>query len=99
MPYTVLITPDARDDIRYFKPYEQRIIAHGIRTYLTNDAFVESTHRKNLDENDIAPWEVRVEHYRIFYKPDDEDTQTLVIVSVGHKAHNQLFIRGRKVQL
>ena len=93
------ITPDAREDIRYFKPYEQRIISQGIRTYLTHDAFVESKHRKQLDENPIAPWEVRVGHYRIFYKPDDEDPDSIVIVSVGHKEHNQLVIRGRKVQL
>jgi mRNA-degrading endonuclease RelE of RelBE toxin-antitoxin system len=99
MPYTVIITPDAREDIRYFKPYEQRIISQGIRTYLTNDAFIESKHRKSLGENAIAPWEVRVENYRIFFKPDDEDTNSIVIVSVGHKEHNQLYIRGRKVQL
>lgn len=99
MSYTIIITPDAREDIQYFKPYEQRIIVQGIRSYLTNDAFTDTKHRKHLDDNTIAPWEVRVDNYRIFYKPDEDALQTVVIVSVGHKEHNQLYIRGRKVQL
>lgn len=90
---------DAREDIRYFRAHEQRIITQAIRRYLTNDAFSESNHRVCLDENPIAPWELRLDAYRIFYHPDAEKIDTITIVAVGYKVHNQLYIRGKRVQL
>ena len=44
----------------------------------------------------IAPWELRIDHYRIFYNIE----YTLVkVVAIGHKEHNELYIRGKKVDL
>jgi mRNA-degrading endonuclease RelE of RelBE toxin-antitoxin system len=96
MEFTVNVTPSARADIRFFKAYEQRIIAGGIRTYLTRDALVETDRRKLLEPNDLAPWELRVDKYRIFYDVEDD---TVHIIAVGYKEHNDLYIRGRKAEL
>src|SRR5215510_4100514 len=96
MEFTVNITPSAREDIRYLKVYEQRIIASGIRTYLTQDALVETERRKLLEPNDLAPWELRIDRYRVFYDVEDATVQ---IIAVGYKEHNDLYIRGRKAIL
>jgi mRNA-degrading endonuclease RelE of RelBE toxin-antitoxin system len=96
MDFTVNITPSARADIRSFKAYEQRIIANGIRTYLTRDALVETDRRKLLEPNNLAPWELRIDDYRVFYDVEDD---TVHITTVGYKDHNDLYIRGRKVVL
>jgi mRNA-degrading endonuclease RelE of RelBE toxin-antitoxin system len=96
MEFTVKITPSARADIRYFKVYEQRIIATGIRTYLTRDALVETDRRKLLEPNNLAPWELRIDDYHVFYDVEDDAVH---VTAVGYKDHNDLYIRGRKAEL
>ncbi|MFL5800765.1 MAG: type II toxin-antitoxin system RelE family toxin [Roseiflexaceae bacterium] len=96
MTFTVKLTPSAREDIRYFKAYEQRIISDGIRAHLTRDALVETNRRKFLEPNNLAPWELRIDNYRIFYDVEDD---TINVRAVGYKEHNDLYIRGKKVAL
>ena len=96
MAYSVHITPDAQEDIRYFKAYERRIITRSIRTFLTRDALVETNRRKALDPNHLGSWELRIDYYRVFYDVEDD---TVYVTAVGYKDHNDLYIRGRKVIL
>jgi mRNA-degrading endonuclease RelE of RelBE toxin-antitoxin system len=61
------------------------------------DATIETKRRKKLDPNHIAPWELRIDHYRIFYAI--EQTTLIKMVAIGYKDHNDLYIRGKKVDL
>jgi mRNA-degrading endonuclease RelE of RelBE toxin-antitoxin system len=61
------------------------------------DADVESRKRKRLRPNPLAPWELRIGSYRVFY--EIRERQHVRILAVGHKQHNEIFIRGRKVEL
>jgi len=54
-------------------------------------------HRKKLRPNPLAPWELKVSKYRVFYEVSQP--QIVKIVAAGYKEHNDLFIRGKKVQL
>ena len=58
----------------------------------------ETENRKMLRDNPIAPWELRVGKYRIFYEVEN-DIVTVINISVGMKKHNTLFIRGKEVTL
>ncbi|MGH9766726.1 MAG: type II toxin-antitoxin system RelE family toxin [Blastocatellia bacterium] len=40
--------------------------------------------------------ELRAGKFRIFYEVD-ESAKSVIIVSVGHKERNKLFIRGKEV--
>jgi len=59
---------------------------------------VETKNRKSLRDNPIAPWELRIGKYRVFYEVN-EPGQMVSIVSVGHKEHNVLLIGGKEVQI
>jgi hypothetical protein len=48
-------------------------------------------------DNPAAPWELRIGDFRVFY--EIENDTTVKIVSIGHKEHNDLFIRGKRVEL
>jgi mRNA-degrading endonuclease RelE of RelBE toxin-antitoxin system len=50
-----------------------------------------------LADNLLAPWELRVGDHRVFYKV--EGVVTVTIARIGHKEHNELLIRGEKVEL
>lgn len=97
MPFSIRLTESAIEDLDYFRKNERKIIADAIAVFLTHDANVETRRRKQLRPNRIAPWELRVDNYRVFYDFDGEDV--VKIIAVGHKEHNALHIRGAKVEL
>jgi len=96
MKFQIKLTPNANEDVKYFKPYEQKVIIAAIRSYLQVDAHIESHRRKRLRPSELAPWELKVGKYRVFY---DLEGRMAKIVAVGYKEHKDLFIRGRKVEL
>src|SRR4051794_29910068 len=96
--YTVEISDDAEEDLTYYRVYERRIILEGALARLCEHPSRETNDLKKLRENPIAPWEVKVGKYRVFYAIEP-DEPVVVIVSIGHKEHNTLYIRGKVVQL
>jgi len=64
---------------------------------LTHEANQETRRRKKLTDHPIAPWELRVGDFRVFY--DIEDEMVVKITAIGHKVHSDLFVRGKKVEL
>ena len=106
--YDIDITEEAKIDLAHYSAFERKIILSEIRTQLTQQPDVETKNRKRLRDNPIAAWELRVGRLRVFYEvgscltelEDSHETIRMVtIVSVGHKEHNVLWIRGKEVQL
>ena len=65
---------------------------------LTHQPDQPTARRKPLEDNPIAPWELRVGDYRIFYDLNHDD-QVVVVVAVGQKSHNRLRIGGEEIEL
>ncbi len=99
MNFSIRLTESAIEDLDYFRKNERQIIAEGIELFLSADANVETRRRKPLRPNRIAPWELRIDDYRVFYDFDKDKEDEVKIVAIGHKEHNELYIRGRKVEL
>jgi mRNA-degrading endonuclease RelE of RelBE toxin-antitoxin system len=97
MKFQLSFTPSAELDLAYFESSERRIIIDAIKKYLLVDANIPTRRRKQLRENEIAPWELRVGNYRVFFEFENETV--VKIVAIGCKDHNDLFIRGEKVEL
>lgn len=96
MAFQVEFTPSAGADLTYFKAADQRAITQAIRVHLSIEAHIETRRRKRLNANPVAPWELRVGDHRVFYEIEGT---TVTILAIGVKQHNDLFIRGRKVEL
>lgn len=96
--YTIDITDEAEGDLHYYRAYERQRIVNDIQVQLPHAPETETNSRKQLRENPIATWELRVGKYRVFYEVDDEE-RVVIIVSIGHKEHNMLYIRGKVVKL
>ena len=96
MTFTIIILPQADGDIQFYRVSVQRIINDGIKLYLSQDADKETKRKKQLRTNAIAPWELRIDIYRVFYVIIH---QTVTVTAVGHKEHNRLYIRGVEVML
>ena len=97
MKYNIKFGRSANDDSNYYDTFDQRIIVKAILKYLQVDANIETRKRKRLRPNPIGPWELRIGNYRIFYEVTE--SQIVKVLAVGHKEHNELFIRGKKVEI
>lgn len=97
MKFSTQLTASAIEDLDYFRKNERRVISEGIDLFLTQDANIETKRRRQLRPNQISKWELRIDDYRIFY--DIEENEVVKVVAVGHKSHNDLLIRGAKVEL
>lgn len=97
MKFTVRFVPSADEDIAYYQAREQRMILDAIGKFLETDADVESKRCKQLQPNPLAPWELRIGDYRVFYETRLE--HLVKVLAVDHKIHNDLFIRGERVDI
>jgi mRNA-degrading endonuclease RelE of RelBE toxin-antitoxin system len=96
--YVVEFTPEALEDLKSFRKFEQNEIIDGIEAQLKYEPTVETRHRKQLRPNDIAEWELRLGKFRVFYNVEEEGLM-VSIEAVGFKIGNLLFIRGEKREL
>jgi mRNA-degrading endonuclease RelE of RelBE toxin-antitoxin system len=98
MAFTIEFSPDAHDHLRVLRKRDQRIVVDAIADQLAHQPDQPTAHRKPLEDNPIAPWELRVGDFRVFYDIDRED-QAIVVLAVGQKIHNRLRIGGEEVDL
>ena len=96
--FRIDVTEEAKVDLSHYTAFERKIIVSEIREQLTHQPHAETKNRKPLRDNPLASWELRVGKYRVFYEVD-ETARAVSIVSIGHKEHNVLWIRGKEVQL
>lgn len=82
MNFSIRLT-DSAIEVDFFRKNERRRIADGIAFFLAQDANVETRRRKPLRPNRLAPWELRLGDYRVFY--DFEEHDKVKIVAVGHQ--------------
>ena len=96
--YRIEMTEDAKIDLSGYTVFERKLIVSESRDQLSHQPSVITRNRKALRDNPIARWELRVDRFRIFYEVDEEN-ETVIIVAIGHKDHEEALIRGKKVQL
>lgn len=98
MAFSIEFTPDARDHLRSLRARDLRIVVDAIAEQLTHQPDQPTQRRKPLEDNPIAPWELRIGDFRAFYDIH-EDEQRVVIVAIGRKIHDRLWIGGEEIEL
>ena len=96
--YEIEFTPEALQDLKAFRKFEQQKIISGIDTQLKYEPIVETRNRFQMRQNDVAEWELRIGKYRVFYNVEDV-IQIVSIEVIGLKVGNQLFVRGKRRNL
>jgi hypothetical protein len=75
------------------------MVLDAIDAQLVHEPLVETTNRKPLRPNPIAPWEMRVGDLRVFYEVGGETPGTVTVLAVGRKEGNVLRIAGEEIKL
>ncbi len=98
MRFRIEFSNRARDNLLGLRKREQQVIVDAIEVHLTREPQKPTRNRKQLEENPLAPWELRVGDFRAFYDID-AGAATVVIVAIGRKIHNKLSIGGEEIEL
>lgn len=96
--FQVNFTPDAEQDLRQLRKYDQQQILAAVEAQLLHQPDQETRNRKRLRPNALAEWELRVGNFRIFYDVNADDS-LVSIEAVGEKQGNKLFIHGEEYEL
>ena len=97
MRFKVSLVPSAERDLEQYTRRERGIILDALSAFLESDADVETRRKKRLRDNPLAPWELRIGELRVFY--EIPAPRVVRVLAIGHKEHNDLFIRGERVRL
>src|SRR5436309_1293069 len=96
MTYEIVFTPRAKANLSKLRKRDQQVVVAAIEVQLTHEPGTKTRNRKPLEENPLAPWELRVGNFRVFYDVEEESA-TVVIVAIGRKARNTLYIDGEEI--
>lgn len=96
--YQMEFGPGAREDLHWFRKYDQKLILGEIGTQLSYQPDQQTRNRKRLRPNNLAEWELRIGTFRVFYEVDAVNAM-VKIAAVGYKEGNKLFIRGEEREL
>ncbi len=88
MAFAIEFSPDARDHLRSLKKRDQGIVLDAIAEQLTHQPDQPTMQRKRLESNPIAPWELRIGDFRVFYDIH-HDERKVAILAIGEKSHNR----------
>ena len=98
MVFRIELTPEAIEDLRLLRKFDQQQIIAAIERQLPDQAAQVTRHRKRLRPNQLAEWELRVGAFRVFYDIDQDDA-AVKIEAVGYKQGSKLFVHGEEYQL
>jgi mRNA-degrading endonuclease RelE of RelBE toxin-antitoxin system len=98
MAFTIEFSPHAREHLAQLRRRDQRIVVDAIEEQLSHEPDHPTRRRKKLDDNELAPWELRVGDFRVFYDVH-LGGEIVVVVAVGQKLRNRLIVGGEEIEL
>jgi len=96
--YEIRLSEDARRHLRRFSRRETRTILDRIQEALRNEPRTETRNLKRLRPNPLSKYELKIGDFRAFFEVLDESREVLVL-AIGRKEGNRLWIGGREVNL
>ena len=85
MPYQILITADAQQDLDGLGAYDRQTVLEAIETHLTHQPTQVSRSRiKQLAQPAISQYRLRAGDFRVYYDVDEE-ARNVVVLQVHQK--------------
>ena len=98
MAYEIELSEDAERHLRQLAVRDRTAVLDAVEQQLAHQPATPTRNRKLLRSNPFATWELRVQHFRVFYNVE-EDRVVVVIVAVGEKRGNKIYIDGEEFKL
>ena len=103
MGHGIRYTPTALGHLRNLSARDRATLVDAVDDQLRHQPDMPTRHRKRICPNPVAPWELRVGDYRIFYdvEPavDEAGEPEVVILAIGIKTGNRVLIGDEEHEL
>lgn len=99
MAYRIEYARTTEDHLRTLTARERAMVFDAIRQQLVHQPTVKTRHRKVMRPNPVAPWELRIGEFRVYYQVQDSPERIVQVLAVGVKRRDQIWIGGRRVEL
>jgi mRNA-degrading endonuclease RelE of RelBE toxin-antitoxin system len=101
--YGIRYTATALEHLRGLSARDKRTLVDAVDDHLRHQPDVPTRRRKRMRPNAVAPWELRVGDYRVFYdvEPGAEEAEKpeVVVLAIGLKTRNRVWIGGEEHEL
>ncbi len=99
-PFVIEFTEEALEHLAGLRATDRAKLFDSDEENLKYEPMIVTKNRKSLRPNDLAPFELRVGKYRVYYKVlDDAEGRGVVIVAIGLKIASRVFIAGEEIEL
>ena len=98
MEFEIDFSPRARANLKRLRKPDQQMILDTISQQLPHQPDHSTRHRKRLEENPLAPWELRVGNWRVFYDVD-AGKKLVAVLAIGYRVHNVLKIGDEEITI
>ena len=95
MPYRIIITREAKAQLKQLSVREQRVVDDGISARILDHPTRPSKAVKSLRPNPLAGYELRLGDLRVLYNVDEEAGE-VTIALVGRKVSERLEVGGEE---
>jgi mRNA-degrading endonuclease RelE of RelBE toxin-antitoxin system len=82
--FEIRLSEDAERHLNGFSARDRRLLVQAIEEQLTHQPTIPTRNRKQLRENPLAIWELRVQEFRVLYNVD-ESVVTVFVVAIAVK--------------
>ena len=99
MAYRIEYSPEAEQHLRALTARDRAIVLDAVDERLVHEPSVETTNRKPMRPNPVAPWELRIDDLRVYYDMSEEPDKIVYVRAVGIKERNTVRIGGEEIGL
>ena len=98
MAYHIDYSDRAVGNLRSLTAAQRTLVQDEVDIQLTHQPTLPTRNRKLMCANRLATWELRVRDLRVYYEVVEAE-QVVVIVAVGLKVRDRVFVGGQEVNL
>ena len=98
MKYEIEFSADAERHLEAMTARDRTTVLDAIEKQLGFTPETPTKNRKLLRANPLAAWELRVGDFRVFYNVEAERV-LVIVVAVGEKRHNIVYLGGKEYRL
>jgi mRNA-degrading endonuclease RelE of RelBE toxin-antitoxin system len=98
-PYRIEWTHEAREQLRAMGVRDRAAVVDTVPPALQYQPTLIARNRKLLKANEVAPWELRVGNWRVFYDVQERPERIVSVRAVGLKRRDRVLIGGEEYEL
>jgi mRNA-degrading endonuclease RelE of RelBE toxin-antitoxin system len=99
LAFRIELSPDAVEHLDQLSARNRKTILDVVEKQLSHEPVKVTRQRKPMRPNPVAPWELRVGAYRVYYDVRDDPEQVVLVRAIGVKARNRLRIGKEEIKL